>query len=1088
MHGNILKQDGNDNNDNEAPGAGQDIISISHGARSPGNGTTSNPWSFLSDNANSNVREFVERQLSVNQTQVTPIHVLECRDAQLLIRLFISISGYVGGRSMSAFALNPFITNETENTVEELLGLSKPLTSKNPPKHEVDALLRCAANAGFNYVQTCVYIMNLMPESLLIPGARKLLFQSLDRDKTKWHSWREYSISDPTSLDQETVRSAYRQFNIVTEHYLSDLIGLLNGESIENTNIQNYKKWRDYAAYFKASTSIEEIFERERVLFEEVLDGLAEWNERKELLNKIVMDSRLGAAPAADRYYVELIDARNYTGWQFYLNKIIDWVNAKGITMSTPQAPAKPDQPPNKQEHRKKDYPVPKKQEPDLPRCQYCHKPGHTADVCFTIRNKLGNNNNRDYGNNNRDNGNNNRDNGNNNRDNGNMNNNRHRNTDNPTNQTHPPIQGRVQQPPQPPRIVPGAQPPRLADPTNGADANRPSYQTQFGRQIRPPNRGYTNMTQEASAETTTSETNSSEPENHCLRTVASSTQTKFGKSTETSAVKNPQSMPSVSVVLSEHPDIVSEQYTGILDTASNLNFVSRKVVNQLKHKYDIKESNASKLVIETMSGSFAPKDLKQIEISAALKDSAGCCTQFTKAVFLVHEGHIPGRNDFLLNSDWITTHSIIITGTAENGFDVRVAPTPTADKMIQSDCSDTIETTCCYSFAIEPDGDDDPFPEDCIELAKIAREQPERAVRMGPLTRNELERVSVHCEPIPLDLNFKPGCEHPPINESGYPTNASNESKLLKLLDNLVEEGILAETAIGSGTFICPGFPKQKGPDKVRLLVNLQAVNARILVPPEVKYHNATTWAASIPSYAEWFSCIDIRNAFYTIPASERSQQYLHMSIWTREGYRQYVWKRMPQGLSLSPAWWVEHLERCVHAMRTFLTNHSDPDYRNACKNVTILVYADDVLIAGEHQEDVRRITNIFHQHFLFNKMYVSDDKLQHTQQSVEVMGFKLGPGIIQVNTKNATKIRELTSPTNRKELNTALGLLNWLKWSLPDRGLTAHSPLNCLFELRDGRGKFQWEPRHQEAWDKIVKGFSNLALNTWSTLPGVA
>jgi hypothetical protein len=1001
--------------------------------------------------------------------------------------MFVSISGYVSGRTASAFALNPFISNETETTVEELVTLSMPLGSKTPGKNEVETILRSSANAGFNYIQAAIYIMSLCHPDTLIPGVRKLLFQTLDQDADTWYCWKEFSCADPNQIDQENARSAYRKFSILAEKFLSDLVALLQSQEEKGKHIEHYQRWCDIQPYFKC-TSVEEVFERERLLFAAVLDGLVDWTERKELLNKLLNDPRLGAAPAVDRHFVDLVDAANYIRWQYHLNKIIDWVNAIGGTMHTNYTPTR-DPPATTPSGTKKVQPAPKMKQETAPdsRCQYCHKIGHTADLCYSIKNKI--HQPRDYSNRNyyRDygrtyhnrpnfNGDNNRDNDKrpDNRDNGNAKNDRDGSYGDAN------------------KIVPGTSAPKLAQsPAN--TQTQPGYQTQYGRQIKPVNRGFTNLTQGEDPvgsppdqeQQDPPQPDSTEQENHCLRTVGSAT-TDDSCQTEPPVLKGPHTMPQVSIILSGHSEVEREEFVGILDTASNLNFVSRPVVERLKAKYKLKETTANRLVIETMGGSYVPKDLKQVVLSIALKDASGSCTEFTKSVFLIHEGHIPGRNDFLLNSNWITANSIVITGTVENGYDVRVSSTPTVDKLIQADVDESQSESCCCSFAIEPDGDDDPFPEDDIELARRMKMQPSHAVKMGPLSSVELETVSKLCQPIPMDICFKPGCEHPPINKLGYPTNPSNEPKLIKLLDTLVEEGVLAETNLGSGTFVTPGFPKQKGPDKVRLLVDLKPVNARMVVPPELRYHNATTWATSVPSTAKWFSCLDIKNAFYTIPCTERSQPFLHMSIWTRKGYRQYIWRRMPQGLCISPSWWVEHLERCVNAMKAFLLNHHNSLYREACSNVTVLVYCDDVLIAGADSEHVRLMTDILHQHFLFNRMYVAEDKLQHTQQSVEVMGFKLGPGTLQLNSKNVKKVTQLTVPATRKELNTALGLLNWLKWSLPDRELLSNAPLNCLFELRDGRGKFQWEPRHQEAWKTIVDGFQNLAMNTWSTLPG--
>ena len=61
--------------------------------------------------------------------------------------------------------------------------------------------------------------------------------------------------------------------------------------------------------------------------------------------------------------------------------------------------------------------------------------------------------------------------------------------------------------------------------------------------------------------------------------------------------------------------------FTGILDTASNLNFISKGAAEKLTSLYNILPTSTGTLSIATMAGTYTPQDLKQLELTPVIED-----------------------------------------------------------------------------------------------------------------------------------------------------------------------------------------------------------------------------------------------------------------------------------------------------------------------------------------------------------------------------------------------------------------------------------------------------------------------------------
>jgi hypothetical protein len=177
----------------------------------------------------------------------------------------------------------------------------------------------------------------------------------------------------------------------------------------------------------------------------------------------------------------------------------------------------------------------------------------------------------------------------------------------------------------------------------------------------------------------------------------------------------------------------------------------------------------------------------------------------------------------------------------------------------------------------------------------------------MGPLSLAELDSIKSNLVEPELDLCFKQGQVDPPVKEFGFRLSAERESKLYDHIASLEARDILKRGKVGSGKFTSPGFAVRKSGDRIGLVVKYCSLNSRLELPNGIMYHDASRFAQSIPSFAKFYTVLEVKDAFHRVKIAESAIPFLHMSVYHSTGWREYAWQRAPQGLSCSPAFWIQ-------------------------------------------------------------------------------------------------------------------------------------------------------------------------------------
>lgn len=287
------------------------------------------------------------------------------------------------------------------------------------------------------------------------------------------------------------------------------------------------------------------------------------------------------------------------------------------------------------------------------------------------------------------------------------------------------------------------------------------------------------------------------------------------------------------------------------------------------------------------------------------------------------------------------------------------------------------------------------------------------------------------------------------PIRIKQYPLPLEGRRGLKPIIDNLLRQGTLEPCMSPHNT---PILPVKKGDGSYRLVQDLRAVNQRTLTRFPV-VANPYTLLNQVPPAYQWYSVIDLKDAFWACSLSKESRDYFAFEWEDPETGRkqQLRWTVLPQGFTESPNLFGQALE---DLLLNFITE----------PGVKLVQYVDDLLIAGEDQEKVRN-TTIDLLNFLGSKgLKVSKPKLQFVEREVKYLGHWLSKGKKKLDPERITGILNLRPPRTKREIRQLLGLLGYCRQWI--EGYSKN--IKFLYEKLTN-DVFKWTIEDDEQLDKI-------------------
>ena len=174
------------------------------------------------------------------------------------------------------------------------------------------------------------------------------------------------------------------------------------------------------------------------------------------------------------------------------------------------------------------------------------------------------------------------------------------------------------------------------------------------------------------------------------------------------------------------------------------------------------------------------------------------------------------------------------------------------------------------------------------------------------------------------------------------------------------------------------------------------------------------THLSSLLPEYT-WYTVLDLKDAFFSLPLAAQSQEIFAFEWNKGEGQPvvQLTWTCLPQGFKNSPTLFNEALSEDLY------------EYR-ACHPEVILLHVDDLMLAGTTEEACSRATGDLLQTLGTLGYRASAKKAQISRQEVIYLGYKIRQGqrwLTQAMKETILQIPEPKTPCQVREFLGTFG-----------------------------------------------------------------
>ncbi|KAL0894614.1 hypothetical protein ABMA27_013176 [Loxostege sticticalis] len=208
-------------------------------------------------------------------------------------------------------------------------------------------------------------------------------------------------------------------------------------------------------------------------------------------------------------------------------------------------------------------------------------------------------------------------------------------------------------------------------------------------------------------------------------------------------------------------------------------------------------------------------------------------------------------------------------------------------------------------------------------------------------------------------------------------------------------------------------------------------------------------------------FSVLDLSDGFYNIKLTNKSADLCAFST----PFGCYKFLRLPFGLSVASEIFQKYSEK---------TFGDIPG---------VVIYCDDLLICAENEKDHDKILKCVLERAKESNVKFNKRKFQYKLPEVKYFGHIFSKEGMKIDPDRVKAILNIKSPTNKKELQIFLGMVNYLR-NFVSKLADLTAPLNSLLKKDVS---WLWTEVHEKAFNNIKKCISTAPVlqNFDSTLP---
>ncbi|MCG7879449.1 MAG: RNase H-like domain-containing protein, partial [Candidatus Thiodiazotropha endolucinida] len=264
---------------------------------------------------------------------------------------------------------------------------------------------------------------------------------------------------------------------------------------------------------------------------------------------------------------------------------------------------------------------------------------------------------------------------------------------------------------------------------------------------------------------------------------------------------------------------------------------------------------------------------------------------------------------------------------------------------------------------------------------------------------------------------------------------------KVKQELDRMLKQNIIAKVTEPTEWVNSMVAVENKNTGKLRICLDPQHLNKAILRP----HYPMRTLEDILPhlSGAKYFSKLDARSGFWGIKLTDPSSYLTTFNT----PFGRYRFLRLAFGLKLSQDEFQRKIDECLEGLPG------------------VVAIVDDILVYGRTREEHdQNLCNVI-KRSLEKGIRFNEDKLVVGVQQVEYFGHILTAQGVKPSPNKVSAVSNMDPPTNRAELETFLGMINYLSKFCPNLEEIS-SPLRKLL-VKDV--EFTWDTPQADAFQKV-------------------
>ena len=235
------------------------------------------------------------------------------------------------------------------------------------------------------------------------------------------------------------------------------------------------------------------------------------------------------------------------------------------------------------------------------------------------------------------------------------------------------------------------------------------------------------------------------------------------------------------------------------------------------------------------------------------------------------------------------------------------------------------------------------------------------------------------------------------------------------------------------------------------RFVVDARAINSQI-----IRDHHSLPKISTIfdrISECKYWSSFDLTSSFTQIGLDENSRP---ITAFTYKG-RQYQWTKMIQGACNSSS----EFSRMIGQLFSSVP-------------FNLLCYIDDILLSSNTEEEHLKRLRFILERLEWANLKLGAKKTHLFCKSVIFCGYRLSAKGLQIDEQKVKAITELPAPTNIKQIQKFLGMINFHRNFIPKFAEKA-SP---LYNLLRKNIKFNWDKSCQDGFDALKNAMAEAPI----------